>query len=100
MFPCGIPIILILYLMALVRLIDTQTCTTVNYLPRTPEWVTALALIVFCVIAAHRGIAPLGITASMLLPAEAILGFFVAFGNVPKNRLQFTSYVVSTWLYR
>lgn len=79
------PLILALYLMALVSLIDTQTWTTVNYLPRTPEWVTALALIVFCVIAAHRGIAPLGITAGMLLPAVAILGFLVAFGNVPKK---------------
>ncbi|GIO05262.1 hypothetical protein J31TS6_12900 [Brevibacillus reuszeri] len=79
------PILLILYVMALVSLIDTQTWTTVNYLPRTPEWVTALALIVFCMIAAHRGIAPLGITAGMLLPAVAILGFFVAFGNVPKK---------------
>ncbi|MFP3387262.1 endospore germination permease [Brevibacillus sp. SIMBA_040] len=79
------PIILALYLMALVSLLDTQTWTTVNYLPRTPEWVTALALIAFCVIAAHRGIAPLGITAGMLLPAVSILGFFVAFGNVPKK---------------
>ncbi|MGG1660660.1 GerAB/ArcD/ProY family transporter [Brevibacillus sp. NRS-1366] len=79
------PIIFALYLMALVSLIDTQTWTTVNYLPYTPEWVTALALIIFCVIAAHGGIAPLGITSGILLPVVAILGFFVAFGNIPKK---------------
>lgn len=80
-----LPIILSLYVMALVSLIDTQTWTTVNYLPRTPEWVTALVLILFCVIASHRGIAPLGIASGVLLPIVALLGFFVAFGNVPKK---------------
>lgn len=79
------PLIICLYLMAIVSLIDTQTWTTVNYLPRTPEWMTALALIIFCVFAAHGGIAPLGITAGVLLPVVAILGFFVAFGNIPKK---------------
>lgn len=80
-----VPILLMLYLMALANLIDTQTWTTVNYLPRTPEWVTALALIFFCIIAAHRGITPLGISSGVLLPIVAMLGLFVAFGNVPKK---------------
>jgi len=80
-----IPVIFALYVMALVTLIDTQTWTTVNYLPRTPEWVTALVLVLFCVIAAHRGIFPLGVTSGILLPVVALLGFVVAFGNVPKK---------------
>ncbi|QRG67033.1 GerAB/ArcD/ProY family transporter [Brevibacillus choshinensis] len=80
-----IPLLISIYGMALVHLIDTQTWTTVNYLPRTPEWFTALVLMGICIIAAFGGIAPLGITAALLLPIVAILGFFVAFGNVPKK---------------
>ncbi|MEK3745679.1 endospore germination permease [Brevibacillus sp. FSL K6-0770] len=79
------PIILCLYLMALVNLIDTQTWTTVNYLPQTPEWVTALALIILCVFASYGGIASVGITSGILLPAVSLLGMFVAFGNIPKK---------------
>ncbi|MFJ9498778.1 GerAB/ArcD/ProY family transporter [Brevibacillus centrosporus] len=80
-----IPLLICLYGMALVHLIDTQTWTTVNYLPRTPEWFTALVLMGICILAAFGGIAPLGITASILLPFVAMLGFFVAFGNVAKK---------------
>lgn len=79
------PIVFALYMMALVHLIDTQTWTTVNYLPRTPEWFTALVLIIFCVIAANGGIAPLGITSGILLPIVSLLGFFIAFGNIPRK---------------
>lgn len=79
------PIVFALYMMALVHLIDTQTWTTVNYLPRTPEWFTALVLVVFCVIAANGGISPLGITSGVILPFVSILGFFIAFGNIPKK---------------
>ncbi|KQL46244.1 spore gernimation protein [Brevibacillus choshinensis] len=80
-----IPILLSLYLMALVHLIDTQTWTTVNYLPLTPEWMTAFILIAICIIASLGGIGPLGMTSAILLPIVAMLGFFVAFGNVPKK---------------
>lgn len=80
-----LPLLIALYGMALVHLIDTQTWTTVNYLPQTPEWFTALVLMSICVLAAFGGIAPLGITAGILLPIVAMLGFFVAFGNVPKK---------------
>lgn len=74
-----------LYLMAITHLIDTQTWTTVNYLPRTPEWFTALVLIIVCTVAASGGIGPLGITSGILLPFVTILGFFVATGNIPKK---------------
>lgn len=80
-----IPILLCLYMMALVHVIDTQTWTNVNYLQRTPEWVVALVLVIFCVIAANGGIAPLGVTAGILLPFVVLLGFLVAFGNIPKK---------------
>ncbi|MDC0762379.1 endospore germination permease [Brevibacillus sp. AG] len=80
-----IPIMVCLYMMALTNLIDTQTWTTVNYLPRTPEWVTALALMGLCILAAIGGITSVGITAGILLPVVVMLGFFVAFGNIPKK---------------
>lgn len=80
-----VPIMICLYLMALTNLIDTQTWTTVNYLPRTPEWVTALALMGLCILAAIGGITSVGITAGILLPVVVMLGFFVAFGNIPKK---------------
>ncbi|EJL30426.1 endospore germination permease [Brevibacillus sp. BC25] len=80
-----VPIMICLYLMALTNLIDTQTWTTVNYLPRTPEWVTALALIGLCVLASIGGMTSVGITAGVLLPIVVLLGFFVAFGNIPKK---------------
>ncbi|WNC14130.1 endospore germination permease [Brevibacillus brevis] len=83
------PLLVSLYGMALVHLIDTQTWTTVNYLPRTPEWVTALVLVLLCAIAAYGGIGPLGMTAGVLLPLVALLGFYVAFGNMPKKDYSF-----------
>ncbi|MGF9905739.1 GerAB/ArcD/ProY family transporter [Brevibacillus porteri] len=79
------PIMICLYLMALTNLIDTQTWTTVNYLPRTPEWVTAFALMGLCVLAAIGGMTSVGITAGILLPVVVLLGFFIAFGNIPKK---------------
>lgn len=80
-----VPILFCLYMMALVHLIDTQTWTNVNYLQRTPEWVIALVLVAFCVIAANGGIAPLGVTSGILLPFVSMLGFYVALGNIPKK---------------
>ncbi|GAB1534083.1 MULTISPECIES: endospore germination permease [Brevibacillus] len=80
-----VPIMICLYLMALTNLIDTQTWTTVNYLPRTPEWVTAFALMGLCVLASIGGMTSVGITAGVLLPIVVLLGFFVAFGNIPKK---------------
>ncbi|MFF0829098.1 endospore germination permease [Brevibacillus sp. NPDC003359] len=80
-----VPIMICLYMMALTNLIDTQTWTTVNYLPRTPEWVTAFALMCLCILAAIGGITSVGITAGILLPVVVMLGFFVAFGNIPKK---------------
>jgi len=79
------PMVFALYMMALVHLIDTQTWTTVNYLPRTPEWFTALMLIVFCTIAANGSISSLGISAGIILPFVTLLGFFIAIGNIPKK---------------
>lgn len=84
-----IPFALGFYMMALVHLIDTQTWTTVNYLPRTPEWFTAFLLMLICFIAASGGIGPLGITSGILLPLVVILGFFVAFGNLPKKEYSY-----------
>jgi spore germination protein KB len=78
-------LLLCLFMMALVHLIDTQTWATVNYLPNTPEWFTALVLVAFCVIAAKGGIVPLGITSGIVLPFVVMLGFFVAIGNIPKK---------------
>ncbi|MGG4444427.1 GerAB/ArcD/ProY family transporter [Brevibacillus fortis] len=80
-----VPIMICLYMMALTNLIDTQTWTTVNYLPRTPEWVTAFALMGLCVLASIGGMTSVGITAGILLPVVVMLGFFVAFGNIPKK---------------
>ncbi|WP_409175695.1 GerAB/ArcD/ProY family transporter [Brevibacillus fortis] len=80
-----VPIMICLYMMALTNLIDTQTWTTVNYLPRTPEWVTAFALMGLCVRASIGGMTSIGITAGILLPVVVLLGFFVAFGNIPKK---------------
>lgn len=84
-----LPILLVLYAMAQINLIDTQSWTTINYLPNTPEWVTALVLVLICVIAACGGINSLGVTSGVLLPVVSLLGFFVAFGNVPKKEYSF-----------
>ncbi|MGN7469502.1 GerAB/ArcD/ProY family transporter [Brevibacillus sp. SAFN-007a] len=79
------PVMFCLYMMALVNLVDTQTWTTVNYLPQTPEWVTALALMLLCILASYGGIASVGITSGILLPIVSLLGMFIAFGNIPKK---------------
>ena len=80
-----VPMMLGLYLMALVHLIDTQTWATVNFLPYTPEWVTAFVLVFMCMVAACGGVGTMGYTAGVLLPFVSFLGFFVMTGNFSKK---------------
>ncbi|CAM5782041.1 GerAB/ArcD/ProY family transporter [Brevibacillus borstelensis] len=79
------PFMLLLYLMAFVNLTDTQTWTTVNYLPNTPEIVTGLVLVLLSVAAAYAGIHSIAIASGLLLPFVVLFGFLVGFGNMPKK---------------
>mgnify|MGYP001068926501 FL=1 len=79
------PLMLGLYMMAVAHLIDTRTWATVNFLPYTPQWFTAIVLILMCVVAACGRIAQLGYTSGVLLPIVSILGFFVMSGNLSKK---------------
>lgn len=60
-----------------------------SYLPYTPQIVIAFTLISVCFYSATKGIMSIAITSGILLPIVSMLGFFVAFSNIPFKRYSF-----------
>jgi spore germination protein (amino acid permease) len=74
-----------LFCMSLLTLKDTIVWAHVTYLPRTPQLVISLTLILTCYFAVLSGIRAIAITAGILLPFVIIFGDFVMSANLPEK---------------
>ncbi len=79
------PIYIILFLIGMETVEHTTIFVVANYLPQTPQWVIVVVLILICVYCASAGIRTIATTAGILLPIVIILGYFVAFANMPEK---------------
>ncbi len=64
---------------------DTVTWTHGTYLPRTPELVLSLSLVLLCFSASWFGIRAIAIVAGILLPFVVLFGEFVMTANLPRK---------------
>ncbi|AFH65080.1 endospore germination permease [Paenibacillus caseinilyticus] len=80
-------LVLILYLLLAVFITvkDTVVWAATSYLPETPVLSLALLLLLLCFVAARSGILCIAVMTGILLPVIVVLGWFVAFGNVPNK---------------
>ncbi|MCZ8519127.1 endospore germination permease [Paenibacillus sp. KR2-11] len=80
-------LLLILYLLlaVFVTVKDTVVWSTVSYLPETPVLSLAVLLLLLCFVAARSGMLCIAVMTGILLPVIVLLGWFVAFGNVPNK---------------
>jgi len=74
-----------LFLICAMTVRETAVWTHVSYLPRTPEFVLALTLVLFCYFAVQFGMRSIAITSGILLPLVVIFGDFVLTANLPKK---------------
>jgi spore germination protein (amino acid permease) len=76
---------LYLFFISATTLKDTVTWTHGTYLPRTPEFVLSLSLMLLCFSASRFGIRPIAIVAGVLLPFVVLFGDFVMSANLPRK---------------
>lgn len=70
---------------------DTVTWTHATYLPRTPELVLCLALMLLCFSASRLGIRAIAIVSGILLPFVVLFGDFVMSANIPRKNYKLLS---------
>lgn len=76
------------YLLAMgaVTLKETITWMHGSYLPRTPEIVLSISLILICFFAARSGLRAIAYVAGILLPFVIVFGDFVMSANLPRKQ--------------
>ncbi|WP_426448728.1 endospore germination permease [Paenibacillus sp. S-38] len=82
-----IRLLLLLYLLleVFITVKDTVIWAASSYLPETPVLSLAVLLLLLCFVAARSGVMCIAIMTGILLPLIVILGWFVAFGNIPNK---------------
>src|SRR5690606_38602967 len=73
------------YLICLLTVKETVMWTHSMYLPRTPNVVLAIALVMLCIYAAYSGVKSIAIASGMLLPFVIVFGDFVMSSNLPEK---------------
>ncbi|TVX98990.1 endospore germination permease [Paenibacillus cremeus] len=68
-----------------VALNDTITWTHISYLPHTPILVIAFFLCGLCAVVSVFGVRMIMIACGIFLPTVSLLGFFIAFANIPNK---------------
>lgn len=74
-----------LFLIIVLTVKETTTWTHASYLPKTPQLVLSVSLILLCCYAVHFGLRTIAITAGILLPFVVVFGDFVMSSNLPKK---------------
>ncbi|GIP37221.1 germination protein [Paenibacillus sp. J31TS4] len=72
-----------LFFLGAMTLRDTTNWTTATFLPQTPAFVVALALVLVGLFAARYDIRTIAITSGVLLPFVIVFGYFVMGANYP-----------------
>ena len=75
--------LLYLFFIHVLTLKDTVMWTHVTYLPRTPQFVLSVSLLLLCFFGASYGLQAIAITSGFLLPFVLIFGEFVMTTNLP-----------------
>ncbi|MCD1257422.1 endospore germination permease [Paenibacillus athensensis] len=75
--------IVYLFLICTLTMKDTAMWTHTSYLPRTPQWILSVTLLMLCCYAAHAGLRSIAICAGILLPFVIVFGDFVLSANLP-----------------
>lgn len=84
-----IPMTILLFLIAFITVKDTIIWSTDSFLPRTPQIVSALLLLIVCFLTALVGIKSIAILSGILLPVVLFLGYFVGFVNMKEKEYRF-----------
>lgn len=74
-----------LYMNLYIVLKDTTTWTNITYLPKTPNILITLIVLVLCYFTANKGIETIVIVNGIILPFTLLFGEFVAIGNLPQK---------------
>jgi len=74
-----------LFLIGLVTVKETVNWTHGSYLPRTPDLILAITLVLLCGFAAWGGLRAIAIVSGMLLPFVLLFGDFVMSANLPRK---------------
>ncbi|WP_027087310.1 GerAB/ArcD/ProY family transporter [Cohnella panacarvi] len=80
-----IAFLIYLFFISGMTLKDTVTWTHGTYLPRTPEFVLSLTLMLLCFSASRLGIRAIAYVAGILLPFVVLFGDFVMSANLPRK---------------
>lgn len=80
-FPFKLGLIAICFGHSIITIKEMVTWTHVTYLPRTPPFMITILFMIFCFFAARSGLRAIAITSGILMPAVALLGFFVMGAN-------------------
>jgi len=72
-----------LFLISVLTMKDTAMWTHTSYLPRTPQLVLSVTLLLLCCFAAHAGLRSIAICSGILLPFVVVFGDFVLSANLP-----------------
>ncbi|MFC6229124.1 endospore germination permease [Paenibacillus allorhizosphaerae] len=72
-----------LFFISVLTLKDTVLWTHVSYLPRTPQLVLSISMLLLCFYGARYGLQAIAITSGFLLPFVIIFGDFVMSSNLP-----------------
>ncbi|SDS00523.1 spore germination protein (amino acid permease) [Paenibacillaceae bacterium GAS479] len=78
-----LPMLIILLGIAFTALIDSISWSQTTYLPYTPSYALALALLGVSLFAVKKGLRTIAFTSGILLPFVVILGDFVMSANMP-----------------
>ncbi|PKR78094.1 spore gernimation protein [Halalkalibacillus sediminis] len=74
-----------LFMMSFVTAKDLIIWTHITYLPKTPQFVLFILILIACIFLANTNLRTIAIVNTVLLPIIVILGFFVASTNLPKK---------------
>lgn len=74
-----------LFLIGMVTVKETVNWTHGSYLPRTPDVILAISLVLLCCFAAWGGLRAIAVVAGMLLPFVVLFGDFVMSSNLPRK---------------
>ncbi|QJC51535.1 endospore germination permease [Paenibacillus albicereus] len=77
------PILLLLVCVAFNTLVDSVSWSKTTYLPLTPNYVFALAMLGVSLYAVSKGLRTIAFTSAILLPFVLLLGDFVMSANMP-----------------